>query len=98
MPSLWPRMKNVVDGGGRESEAAGESLEASTGGREREEKRDVAEEARREVEEEEEVEERERREGMRMRMRWRGGGRTESEGRRERDFAMPGGMPGMMVS
>ena len=73
VPNLWPRMRNVVDG----------SNDAVA----TEEKRDLREEARREVEEE-------RRDRDREGLRWRGGG---GEGDR-RGYDMPGSMPGMLVT
>ena len=73
VPSLWPRMKNVV-GGQENPTAASGNME-----------RDLREEALREVEEE-----RREVEGL----RWRGA----NLGVGEREFDMPRGMPGMMVT
>ncbi|MCJ1472966.1 ERMES complex subunit mmm1 [Lambiella insularis] len=74
VPSLWPRMRNVVEGEGpvagvREREGQDE-LRGELGGR-----RDS--------------------DGLGQGLRWRGGGLA---GGVEREFGMPGAMPGMMVA
>ena len=98
VPSLWPRMKNVVDGDGktaREGVGAG-ALGSHSPSRDR----DLREEARRELEEDRTRAEVGREwEGLRRRgweaERERGRGRVDSEGV---EYEMPGTMPGMLVS
>jgi maintenance of morphology protein 1 len=101
VPSLWPRMKNVVEGEGKANEGpAGLGLDGTpisvgaSGARER----NLREEARREVEEE-----RARANGREVMGDWEGlrrrgreGGSSESGSGSEHD--MPGSMPGSMAS
>ncbi|MCJ1266939.1 ERMES complex subunit mmm1 [Lobaria immixta] len=82
LPSLWPRKRNTR--GPSASSGDEEQSEDVPPGEQPAPKRDVGEEARREVEQE-------RAEGL----RWRAAAATSREGR---GYDMPGAMPGIMVS
>ncbi|KAI9890962.1 MAG: ERMES complex subunit mmm1 [Vezdaea aestivalis] len=92
LPSLWPR-KQTTRGGEEDGEVGVGIRVGSPGGQE--ERRDVVEEARREVEAERRAAERREREGERWEegVRWRGRAGEGWEG-----SGLPGSMPGMLVS
>lgn len=81
LPSLWPRKRNTRGPSGLSGDE--EPSEAVALGEQPAPKRDLGEEARREVEQE-------RAEGL----RWRAAAAREEEG----GYGMPGAMPGIMVS